>query len=433
MGNGRRNRRPGGHPARAAARREREAARRLAGKDQTAAVARRLVRDAAGCEGPLDAELWASHMLGTMWEQRTGLPLDEAEDYALIYGQPLMEAIARTGGLGARIALTAMAAVDDGELGLVSRRLADGLPRLGSEPSWLPCLGETTILSAAVMREDVFDDGFTMFLEARHATGDTHVVGVYVDNNLGMMAKDILLTGSIDRVAEVIRETAADDDGEVRLDPIRPAQAAAEIVAAMELTEITLDAPVSEDYAALRALARLRADEVPGVALVAERQEMSVAERDSLHDEFLSAPEARGFAADGDEAFAASLAIDFCANYADGCPLRWSPVLVEMFMSDWVPRKVLAHDGFLAALPGALDAWVRFAGRKRGIPEWAIEVTREMILLCGNEMSEAGSDPTSAGPGKQFLMAAQQAGVDVTDEAALAVFTAGWNARSISA
>jgi hypothetical protein len=33
-------------------------------------------------------------------------------------------------------------------------------------------------------------------------------------------------------------------------------------------------------------------------------------------------------------------------------------------------------------------------------------------------------------PAKQFLTAAKQAGVDVTDERALSTFMAGWNARS---
>jgi hypothetical protein len=382
--------------------------------------------------GPLDVELWASHLLGAMWEERTGLPLDESEDYALIYGRPLAEAMARTPGPGARIALTAIAKVDDGELGVLAGALAKGLPGLESDPSWLPCVGETTIMSAAVMREDVFDDGFTVFLEARHATGDIHAVGVYVDNNLGMMAKDILLTDSIEHVADVMRGNPA-EGGALELEPIEPAVAAAEIHAAMELTEVTLDPPVSEEYAGLRALAIMRADEVPGVASPLDREEMSDAERDALRDEFLSAPEGRGFAADGDEAFAVSLAIDFCVDYVDGRPLRWSPVVVELFMADWVPRKVLADEDLLAALPTALDAWVRFAGRKRGIPEWAIETTREAIPRWRDEMASAASDRAGGGPAKQFLMAAQEAGVDVTDQDALTTFVAGWNARSNAA
>ena len=116
-----------------------------------------------------------------------------------------------------------------------------------------------------------------------------------------------------------------------------------------------------------------------------------------------------------------------------GRELRWSPVVVELFMAGWVPRKVLADADLFAALPAALDAWVRFAGRKRGIPTWAIEATCEAIPQWRDEMTSAGSDPASGGPAKQFLMAAQQAGVDVTDHEALMTFMAGWNARSTAA
>jgi hypothetical protein len=426
---GRRNRRPSGHPARVAAGREREARRRSAGGGELAAAARRIVEDAGGVTGPLDAELWASHMLGTMWEQRTDLPLDEYEDYALVYGQPLVEAIARTGAPGTLIALTAIAAVDDGELGGLAHGLVDRSRALEAEPSWLPCVGETTVTSAAVMRDAVFDDGFTVFLEARHATGDTHAVGVYIDNNIGLMATDVLLTDSIGRVSEAVRENP-NERGELRLEPIEAADAAAQIRAAMELTEITIDPPVSEDYPALRALAILRADEVPGIPSPSENGEMSVADREALRDEFLSAPEGGGFAADGDEAFTASLAIDFCVDYVDGRPLRWSPALVELFMTGWVPRKVVADADLFAALPSALDAWVRFAGRRRGTPEWAIDATREAILNWREEMTSAVDQPASGGPATRFLAAAQEAGIDVTDQEALTTFMAGWNARS---
>jgi hypothetical protein len=58
------------------------------------------------------------------------------------------------------------------------------------------------------MREDVFDDGVTVFLEARHATGDTHAVGVYIDHKPRVMAKDILLADSIAHVAGSFARTA---------------------------------------------------------------------------------------------------------------------------------------------------------------------------------------------------------------------------------
>ena len=74
--------------------------------------------------------------------------------------------------------------------------------------------------------------------------------------------------------------------------------------------------------------------------------------------------------------------------------------------------------------------WVRFAGRKAGSPERAIEATREPIPRWCNPMVERGSNPAADGLGKQFLTAAKAAGVDVGAGDALRTFMAGWNARS---
>jgi Plasmid pRiA4b ORF-3-like protein len=105
-------------------------------------------------------------------------------------------------------------------------------------------------------------------------------------------------------------------------------------------------------------------------------------------------------------------------------------VVVELFMADWIPRKVLATPELLDRLPVALDAWVRFAARRRGIPEWAASETRQSIAEWVEEMVSAALDPAVGGPSKQFLLAAKAAGVELEDEQALGTFINGWNARS---
>jgi hypothetical protein len=351
-------------------------------------------------------------------------------DYSLTLGEPLIEAVARRGGVEARTASSVIATVDDSELGVRVRELAEKLNGAGSEagPSWLEDVGDTKITGAAVMHEDVFDDAATVFLEPWHRSGEMPAVGVLIDNNLGRMAKDILLADSIDRVADVMRRHP-DPGGELTLERIAPGVAAGRIHAAIELTDMTLDSPVSDDYARLRALALMRVDETPEYVPVPEQVEMPHEERNRLRDEFLASPEGKDFAPDGDEAYTASLAIDFCAGYVDGRPLRWSPVVVELFMAGWIPRKVLAGPELFDALPPALDAWVRFAGRKSGTPEWAVNETRNAIPRWGDEMVRSGNDPAAGGPAKQFLTAAKAAGVDVEDGDALEKFMAGWNAR----
>jgi hypothetical protein len=391
-----------------------------------------MIREAKEMTGPLDAELWGSSMLGLFWSARDTLSLAEVgSDPAVTFGAPLIEAMARIGGAEARMALAVIETMDGGELGLHAGKIRAALPEDPDEvvPAWVGELGEAVITDAAVMYEDVFDDACTVFIEARHPNGETHAIGVLIDNNLGEMAMDVLLAESIDLVAEVVREHPP-PEGDVKLERIAPGVAAGRIHAAIELTDMTWDPPVSEDYADLRALALRRADETPGYVVPAESAEISSAARDQLMNEFLNSLEGAGFARDGEEAYAVSLAIGFCADYVDGRPLRWSPTVVELFMADWIPRKVFGDAELFERLPTALDAWVRFAGRKLELPEWAIAATRTAIPQWHETMVRRSEDAASGGPAKQFMAAARAAGIDLEDQDVLNTFVAGWNARS---
>jgi hypothetical protein len=432
MSKRRRNRRPQGHPAKTTRARERDGARRGAKADGPEGLARSILREACELTSPLDAELWGSSMLGLFWSARDKLPLEEVgSDPAVAFGVPLIEAMGRIGDAAARIALSVIETLDDGELGLRAREIRTAFPEGSGDalPAWAAEIGEGAIIDAAVMREDVFDDARTVFLQARHPNGATHAVGVLIDNNLGGMAKDILLADSIDLVKEVVREHPP-PHGEVKFERIDPGVAAGRIHAAIELTDMTWDPPVSEDYADLRALALTRADEAPGQVVPAERSEIPSAARDALREEFLNSLEGAGFAPGSEEAYVVSLAIDFGSDYVDGRPLRWSPTVVELFMADWIPRKVLGDAELFAALPTALDAWVQFAGRKSNVPEWAIAATRDAIPDWHETMVRRSEDPAAAGPAKQFMAAARAAGINLEDADALNTFVAGWNART---
>jgi hypothetical protein len=406
--------------------------RRLPGSSHSARSARQIARTAAGLGSALDAEVWASQLLGMFSAQRYRLPFAEAVqiDPALLYGEPLVRELVQFDEPGAAVAIAAIAELSEGELGLIAKELLDRANLWRQLPKWAADLGESEIVAAAVMRDQVFDDGRTVFLESRHADGETLAVGLLIDNNLGGMAKDVLLAESIDQVATVARANPAGDAGQLVLERIDPGVAAGLFGEAIRLTDMTWDPPVAEDYWGGRALALLRADQTPGVVTPEDRPELPQAQREGLRDEFLASAEGAGFAPDGDEAWVAVLAIGFCADYVDGDPLRWSPVVVELFMADWVPRKVMTTDAMLSVLPGALDAWVRFAARKRGVPAQALAVTRAAIAEFTAEMRQRASDPEVGGPSKRFLISAEQAGVDVEDPDALNVFIAGWNART---
>jgi hypothetical protein len=49
------------------------------------------VREAASLNGALDAELWASAMLGVLWTRRFALePEDYSKGWAVVLGEPLI-------------------------------------------------------------------------------------------------------------------------------------------------------------------------------------------------------------------------------------------------------------------------------------------------------------------------------------------------------
>jgi hypothetical protein len=391
-----------------------------------------IVKSAAEVGSALDAEVWASHLLGTFREQRHGLSFPDAVevDAALLFGEPLVTRVAAFDDPAARVVLASIAELDGGELGVLAAELLAGSAPVAGVPRWVEQIGESEVVGGAVMSEAVFDDARTVLLESRHPGGETMAVGVLIDRNLGGLAKDVLLAESIEQVADVMGRYSTGEEAEPELEQIEPGVAAGLIGAAITRTDMTWDPPVDEDFWSGRALALLRAEQTPGVVEPPEPTELSSEERDTLREEFLSSPEGREFARDGEEVWVASLAIDFCAGYTDGDPLRWSPVVVELFMTDWIPRKVLATPELLDRLPAALDAWVRFAARRRGIPPWAADETRGSIVKWVQEMVTAALDPAAGGPSKQFLLAAELAGVDLEDEQALGTFIKGWNARS---
>jgi hypothetical protein len=366
------------------------------------------------------------------WYAAGGTTKVAGRDITISVGFTAWEAFGVTDILLALAALIAIGEVSDSELGLDARQRAKRLRAAGVRPPrWADAIEDCEILRTAVVRDEIFDDGITIFVEGAHAGAQPHVVGVYIDHNLGVMAKDILLAESIDRIEEIMRaEPGADAGGKLTIEPIDPAEACARLLAALDLTDMTLMAPVDEDYAPLRALARLRADELPFGAVDVDPPEVLDDERERLLASFLASADGAGFEPDGDEAHVVSLAIDYCSDYVDGRPLRWSPVTVELFMADWLPRKLLADRSTFEAVPAALASWVRFAGRRRGIPDWAIAETTEAITRWTGEMLARADDPNVGGPAMQFVLAAKDAGVDLEDEQAVSSFIAGWNARS---
>ena len=161
-----------------------------------------IVQSAAEIDSALDAEAWASHLLGTFREQRHGLPFPDAVevDPALLFGEPLVTRLAtfeRPGRHG-------RAGVDRGARRRQPGRLGGGAARrldAGGRRSAVDRADrDSEIVGAAVISESVFDDARRSCSRAATPNGETMAVGVLIDRNLGGLAKDVLLAESIEQV-----------------------------------------------------------------------------------------------------------------------------------------------------------------------------------------------------------------------------------------
>jgi hypothetical protein len=70
-----------------------------------------------------------------------------------------------------------------------------------------------------------------------------------------------------------------------------------------------------------------------------------------------------------------------------------------------------------ARVPDVLRDWVRYAGRRKGIPAAPLGEAVGAVEEFEMEMLDAVTDPEAWGPAKTFAAAAREAGVDLTDQA----------------
>jgi hypothetical protein len=105
-------------------------------------------------------------------------------------------------------------------------------------------------------------------------------------------------------------------------------------VAAVDVLDHTYDPPIDEDVMRLRALIEARVDLLPaGLQLGDDYEEVPQAERQRMLEAFLATSYGARWAGDEDAEDVVATAIEFGADYNYGGPLRWSPVVVEIFMT----------------------------------------------------------------------------------------------------
>jgi hypothetical protein len=380
-------------------------------------------RDAHGPTTALDAEQWASCLIGTFHVRP--MPGEDVEAMFLPRFVDALEALGTAPALPTLRALTAVAAPHHARL---ARAAGDRLALSGmAEPPWVEGLGRHRPTAAALMSEEAFDDGVSVMVEFSAPGAEPHTLGIYVDHNMGGLVKDVVLAGPLDEVRAQFNRRGPDGVG-LSIRELDLAEARARVEAALYMLDHTLDPPVSEDVRLMRALIGARMRLLPeGFELPDDHGELTLEERDALLADFLGAPEGRRWRGDEDAEDIAHLAIEFGADYNHGGALRWSPVVVEIFMTDWLARKVTRETDFFARVSDVLRDWVTYAGRRRRVPAAPLREAVAAVDHYREDMLDTVNDAEAWGPAKALAVAALDAGVDLTDRDQVERFVQRYN------
>jgi hypothetical protein len=368
-------------------------------------------------ESPFVAECWLSSFV-SIWEDADLV----GDDPERVIGLSVVDAAAAEGSSRALALLSGLAVLGGDR---VRRRARTEVRRLDGRrheaPPWLDALGRARLREAWKTQEP-FGDGDMVTLVLEHEGYPPHAIGVLIDHNLGSIGKDVLVADDAGLLRtlwehEVPGVTAVDID----------AQEAADTLAyGLEIEQMYLDSPATEELRRFRPLLRTYLRTLPTPRPI-RRPSLDERDRECLAEEFAASAEARRV----DPAVIGDLAwriIDFGCDYSDGDPLRWSPVVVELFMVDWLPRKALL-EAPIKKVPDALRAWVRFAGRRRGLTESLIEETVTAVGRWEREFAKAMKESTRVGPAKAIVGAMFAEGIDPSDQSAVDTWVRDFNAR----
>jgi len=263
-------------------------------------------------------------------------------------------------------------------------------------PPWLTQLGEARI-GRVVEMTNVLGDGDDYFLELRFPTGETLTALVYVDHNMGGIVKDaFVIPDSFDAVQAVFYEKI--DDPETTFTDVDPAVARAVVEEAIDGGARTFPQPETETWPMARPLVEWVVRMLPAGGGIPARREWSERELAALRDEFFASP--YGKAVDGPDE--RGLVEDFtwyASGYGSQDPLRWSAVRVEIILTDWIPRKIVADVDYLAKAPKLLRQFIRYTHERVGLrPALTDEVLAAVDRWAGEYQRLIRSDrPQGAG------------------------------------
>lgn len=383
---------------------------------------------------PLDAEHWASMVLGLFYKMPVPFEVSQEVERTLL--PKLVQGAERMRNRAGLAVLCALASVtrDEEAQAAAERMKAHGV----APPPWAADIGRPDLLETWTAA-DPYGDQVGYYIVFRYAGRRQHLVLALHDENLGGIIKDAVAAPLADG-AVVSELMGRDPDVEVRA--ADPAEAAQAIVTAVANGDMFIDNDWTRDFRENRALLLSRAWyvlDMQGEARPVSHRTPSAGfetpgldQQEALIQEFLASPLGAGLSVDHEVALAV---LDHCmtarCDFGDGDPLRWSPIAVELFMLDYLPRKASLDFAQITALPEVLTAWVSFCLSKRGLEEHLIRETQEAVARYAPEFRKAVTDPDKFGLAKAISNAMRADGVDLLDAEAVDAWMTAFNAQPL--
>jgi hypothetical protein len=373
----------------------------------------RAARELLAVRSPLDAELMVSELLGTWWGQRAprrrgpggGRGCAAVEQ---LVGEGLVDYAAGQRSPAALALLSGIACLGTPRQAAKAERAALDLIEAGVPcPGWAEHLG-AVMPGECYVNPDLLGDQDEVISVFSYDGEEPHALVAVVDYNAEGMLRDGWVTSRVDKLLEHCREAssqraAAAPEGKQAFRQLEAGQARHMLETALAVTDAATDPPVSESFASYHAFIRARIRALPPYrgrslsATGARRQLWSKDRRAMLAAEFLASDEAEDLSDRGSASHCADRIIDFGCDRDFGRPLRMSPAKVETFLLGWLPRKVMLSFAEQDAMPHVLAAWVRWAGRRRGLPDPVVNETLEAVFNSMGMFARAYRDPAEFG------------------------------------
>ena len=257
-----------------------------------------------------------------------------------------------------------------------TRALNEADRRTSNMPEWLTRFGDTTV-GKIIEVHHVLGDGDNLLIDVAIPGTDGITFVAYIDHNAGTALKDgFFIPAPIDDAVDMM--LSVNDDPDMTWLEIDHADARARIEGAITVGAMTVPRFESDTWPMARPLLEWLISKLPSGGVVPIQHEWTEDERAELKASFFAS--LVGTAFDTDEGSdLLEIILWFGCDYPPGDPLRWSTVAVERFLTDFVPRKVMAEPLMLASLPALLEAFVEYSHEVREISESLTDDTVDAI------------------------------------------------------